>query len=280
MSLGITGNLLNGGLWRTSVNGFWQTDDQVGVDPSIPNLPLVNPIPGLVRGLAFAVGTSAVAATGLNSTPVASSGRIFLAVLRGRQKVREAVAATSGTSAVAAVGLPLYQGRAIAAGAGTALGVSQGVLRVAGAASGVAYVVANSDQLLALAPDADVSDGGWTTDAGLTTLFSAVNEATINDATFIRSASTPVNDTCRLSLSNPALAVGEEFVVEYRYAKSGTDRIDLVARLKEGTTTIASWTHTDIGTSEVTASQTLTAPQIASIIDPNALEIELVANKV
>lgn len=280
MSLGVIGTLLNGGLWRTSVNGFWQTDDQSGFDPSIPNLPLANPIPGLSRGLAAATGTSAVAGDGLNSTPVASSGRVFLAVMRGRKKIRPAAAVSAGVAAIAAVGERQFLMRGDASGAGAAAAISAVVTPRAVTAAGRSVVVANSDRLLTLAPDADVSDGGWTTEAGTTTLFSSVNEAVIDDATYIKSVGTPVNDTCRLSLSDPSLVVAGDFVVEYRYAKSGTDRIDIVVRLKQGTTTVASWTHADVGTTEVTAAQTLTGSELALITDANALEIEIVANKV
>jgi len=97
-----------------------------------------------------------------------------------------------------------------------------------------------------VAPDADSAAGGWTTNTGGgTNLFASIDESTASDTDYIRSPT--------------------------RSAASA----DLVVRLKQGATTIATWTHNAIGTSYVDAVQTLTAPQLAAITDFNNLLIEL-----
>jgi hypothetical protein len=130
-----------------------------------------------------------------------------------------------------------------------------------------------------LTPDADVSDGGWTTQAGGTVLYAVIDEAAADDADYIRSSDDPSADACEVSLSNPTGNVGEEVIVEYRYAKSGTAQINLVVTLKQGVTTIATWTHNNIGTTETTAQQTLSAGEVASITDYSALSLRFEATE-
>ena len=99
-----------------------------------------------------------------------------------------------------------------------------------------------------ISADADSVDGGWTNEIGGTTLYASIDEhLTPNDADYIRSSDNPSNDVCRVSLGNPpAGIVSQPFEISYRYGKSGTDQIDITVTLKQGTTTIASWTHTDV----------------------------------
>lgn len=129
-----------------------------------------------------------------------------------------------------------------------------------------------------LTPDADLADGGWTTHLGGTVLYAVIDEAVVDDADFIRSSDNPSSDVCEVALSNPTGNVGEEVIVEYRYGKVGSAQIDLTVDLREGTTTIATWTHTNVSATLTTASQTLTAPQVASITDYNALSLRFSAN--
>jgi hypothetical protein len=98
-----------------------------------------------------------------------------------------------------------------------------------------------------LSPDADNVDGGWTNESGGTTLYASIDEHLApNDADYIRSSNNPNNDVCRVSLGNPSVTPTQPFEISYRYGKSGTAQIDITVTLKQGTTTIASWTHTDV----------------------------------
>jgi len=132
-----------------------------------------------------------------------------------------------------------------------------------------------------LRPDADDLDGNWTTQAGSTTLFNVLDEETPDDADYIRSGPAPVNDIARLRLSDPVGGVNtsQDVTVRYRYGKSGPGKIDMTVRLKEGTTTRATWTHTNVGTSLTTAAQVLSGGEKSSIADWSNLFIEFEANQ-
>jgi len=78
----------------------------------------------------------------------------------------------------------------------------------------------------------------------------------------------------------------EYHIVEYRYKSGGSGTINLTVRLKQGTTTIASWQHNSIGPSWVDAYQTLTwvdayqtltSQEANSITDYTDLRIEFEA---
>jgi hypothetical protein len=132
--------------------------------------------------------------------------------------------------------------------------------------------------LLYLRPDADSIDGGWTNETGGSVLYSSIDESAVNDADYIQSSVNPVVDVAKISLSNPGFGVTEPAKLRYRYKRDSARTADLTVRLLQGTTQIASWTHTGISTSFVTTEQTLTAPQFASITDFDDLYIELTAN--
>lgn len=131
---------------------------------------------------------------------------------------------------------------------------------------------------LYLRPDADSIDGGWTNELGGTILFSSIDESTLDDADYIQSSVNPSADIAKISLSNPGYAVGEPAKLRYRYKKDASPTADLTVRLLQGATQIASWTHSGISTSFVTTTQTLSAPEFASITDFNDLYIEFTAN--
>jgi hypothetical protein len=129
-----------------------------------------------------------------------------------------------------------------------------------------------------LRPDADDVDGGWTNELDGTTLFSSIDEVTEDDSDFIKSSLTPSADMARIRISDPSTALAEPFHVEYRYKKLGVPTVDLVVRLKQGTTQIAAWTHSNIADSFVTTTQTLSSGEFSSITDFTNLFIELEAN--
>src|SRR5215211_1818372 len=127
-----------------------------------------------------------------------------------------------------------------------------------------------------LRPDADSTDGGWTNEAGSNVdLFASIDEASANDADYIQSAASPNSDVCKISLGDSAFALIAPVYVRYRYKKSdAAQTMALTVRLLEGTTQRASWAHTDISTSFVTAEQTLTEGELAAITDFNNLFLE------
>ena len=131
-----------------------------------------------------------------------------------------------------------------------------------------------------LRPDADSVDGNWTTESAGADLWAAIDETSASDTDYIRSGTSPTNDICRVTLSNPSGTVdtASAVTVRYRYRKTGTDTMDLVVRLKEGTTTRATWTHSGIADTWVTAAQVLDAGVKSAITDWTNLLIEFEAN--
>lgn len=111
-------------------------------------------------------------------------------------------------------------------------------------------------------PAADVSAGTWTPSTG-TTIYTMLDETIPSDTDYAMSSSSPVAaDETRVrmtSVSDPAVGTGH--TVSYRYLKdvAAGDRIDLTTTLytASGNTAIQSWTHTNIGTAGVTATQVL-----------------------
>jgi len=129
-------------------------------------------------------------------------------------------------------------------------------------------------------PDADITDGGWVNESeSNVNLFASVDEFMVSDSDFIKSGTNPSNDMCEIRLSNSASTPAEPFEVLYRYKKSGTAQIDLVVDLVEGGTIRKTWTHTNISTSYVTAEQTLSSGEFASITDFDTLRLRFTANK-
>lgn len=131
-----------------------------------------------------------------------------------------------------------------------------------------------------LRPDADVLGGGWTNESGGSTLFSGVNESSVNDANYIRSPLNPTSaDTCKLSFDNPSGSL-TALTIRYRYKKEVANAtvVNWRVRLLQGASEIASWTANDISASYVTGEQTLSAPQLALITDPTDLILELIPN--
>jgi len=128
-------------------------------------------------------------------------------------------------------------------------------------------------------PTADSVDGSWTDQAGGTSLFAAIDETTASDADYIRSSPNPSSDLVKIklgSVSDPGSSSGH--IVRYRIGKIGSAQVDVTARLRQGTTLIAEWTHTDIATGPTDVSQTLSGAQADAITDYTDLYIEIVAS--
>ncbi len=127
-------------------------------------------------------------------------------------------------------------------------------------------------------PASDVTNGTWTDQAGGTSLFAAIDEATASDADYIQSANATLTaDVAEIALggiTDPAVSTGH--VIRYRYGKDamGGDVVNLTVSLRQGTATeIAAWTHADIGVGPITVAQTLTGAQADSVTDYSALRL-------
>lgn len=108
-------------------------------------------------------------------------------------------------------------------------------------------------------PATDTTPGAWTPSTG-GSLSAMLDEVAADDGDYISVAAL---STCELLLNNTAFPGGATQVLSYR-AKS-TSGNGLTVTLKQGATTIASWSHS-LTSTITTYTQTLTAPQIASIV--------------
>lgn len=134
-------------------------------------------------------------------------------------------------------------------------------------------------------PIADTNISGMTDEnGGGSNLFAVLDEASADDADFIRSTAAPTGDVyvCLLDeLIDPLSSANH--VVHYRYSKQGTTQVDLLVELRmhysseasQGTL-IASWTHTDIPTAWTQADQTLSAGEADAITDYTDLYLRFV----
>jgi len=134
-----------------------------------------------------------------------------------------------------------------------------------------------------LYPNLDLAVGAWTDEDGnVTGLFDSIDERPIpSDVDYIMNE-TPENEVYRADFTEGAdPGRDDHHIVEYRIRKDSVlTRIDITVTLKQGDTTIASWTHQDIGTDYVTISQTLTTGQAALITDYSQLRLEFNATEV
>lgn len=147
----------------------------------------------------------------------------------------------------------------------------------AGSSTGAGAAAAIGQATAFLRPDADSVQGTWTNESAGTQLWSHIDEVVPDDSDYIRSAENPSSDTCRVTLSDPSTGVATPVAVSYRYGRRGSGPINLTVTLKQGTTTIASWSHSAISATPVTARQTLSGGQLASITDYSDLRLEFTA---
>lgn len=132
-------------------------------------------------------------------------------------------------------------------------------------------------------PASDSSVGQWTDENdGTVNIFNSINEVSADDNDYIKSELDPVASVYRLKLGTAVdPGVHTNHMVRYRYKKSSSNgTMNLVVRLKNGVTTIATWTHNDIGSAWLTTTQTLTEVQAGNITNYADLYIEFEATKV
>jgi hypothetical protein len=124
-----------------------------------------------------------------------------------------------------------------------------------------------------------VSNQGWTP----VPAFAQIDEVTADDGDFVQSPPAPNNAVLEVGLtpgSDPLLSTGH--VVTYRIRKNqpGGAQINITVSLMQGATTIASWTHTNLGSEWQTFTQTLTGSQADTITDYAGLSLRASAAQV
>lgn len=120
-------------------------------------------------------------------------------------------------------------------------------------------------------PTSDVSAGTWTASTG-SDLFAMLDETSANDSDYITTTSASTCEVALGSLTDPASSTGH--IVRYRISATGGG---IIVRLREGTTTIASWTHDPAPASLTTYSQTLSGSEADSITNYAALKLQFEA---
>lgn len=132
-------------------------------------------------------------------------------------------------------------------------------------------------------PNADITDGSWVNEAGSNVnLYASISEESANDSTYVRSGALNAGgaaDSMEVSfssLSDPGSSGNHS--ISYRYQRWGQNQVDLVVKVMQGGTEIASWTHTNIPQSLTEATQLLTGPQADSITNYGDLRVRFIAS--
>lgn len=131
-------------------------------------------------------------------------------------------------------------------------------------------------------PDGDSSIGSWTNELGSTTnIYLSVDETPASDTDYIQSEENPSSSKCVLTLqdlSDPNQSGYHK--LKYRFKKDVSGKaLNLIVRLKQGTTVIASSTHTNISTGWTDGSFTLSGAEADSITNYNDLRVEVEATQ-
>jgi hypothetical protein len=121
-------------------------------------------------------------------------------------------------------------------------------------------------------PNVDVSAGAWVASAG-SALYPTIDEETADDTDYIRTYSLSTAELKLPAFVDPGSAAGHTL----RYRAKGDGSTDLVVRLKQGGTTIATWTETNVPSTETDYSHTLTSGEANSITDYEDLRISFEA---
>ncbi|OQB23577.1 MAG: hypothetical protein BWY10_02676 [Chloroflexi bacterium ADurb.Bin180] len=101
-----------------------------------------------------------------------------------------------------------------------------------------------------------------------------IDETAASDTDYISTVNASTCEVALGSLSDPASSSGH--IVRYRLsAEAG----GVIVRLRQGTTTIASWTHSPAPASLTTYTQTLSGGEADSITDYTALKLQFEATE-
>jgi Concanavalin A-like lectin/glucanases superfamily len=129
-------------------------------------------------------------------------------------------------------------------------------------------------------PSADSADGNWVNEsASNVNLFASIDETVADDdTTYIRSGTNPTADVCKVKLGSPAGGITTPMRIRYRFRKNINGApIDLQVRLLEGTTSVWSITHTNLGSDFFTYDENITPSP--AIVDATNLFLEFSASK-
>jgi hypothetical protein len=134
-------------------------------------------------------------------------------------------------------------------------------------------------------PSADTVRTAWTDQAGGTTdIYTTIDEATPDDADYIKTAAPPGTnefETLLTPVTDPVVDTGH--VIRWRRRKqpaTGSAQVNLTVRLLQGTTQITSRADNDIPGTFTTSSYTLTTAEAGGITNYSDLRLEFVATQV
>ena len=122
-------------------------------------------------------------------------------------------------------------------------------------------------------PIADATTGTWTASTG-SDLFAMIDETPASDADYISTVNASICEVSLGSVTDPAVSTGH--IVRYRLA---ADAGGITVRLREGSTTIASWTHAPAPASLTLCEQTLSAGEANAITNYAALKLQFEATE-
>jgi hypothetical protein len=124
-----------------------------------------------------------------------------------------------------------------------------------------------------IVPTADIAAGAWLGDPNAD-LYANLDETAASDADFIHVGAT--GSVCEVSLqaaADPAVSTGHTV----RYRAKGDGSTDLIVKLVQGTTVIASWTETNVPATETGYQHTLTGTEADSITNYSDLRLRFEA---
>lgn len=141
-------------------------------------------------------------------------------------------------------------------------------------------------------PSADTYNADGYTDqaGGAVNIYLTIDEVTLDDADYVRSALAPTSDvyvTKYTNLEDPQSSSGHIFRVRYRKDSAAGSQIDIIAQLRQGYvneagqgTLIVGRTYTNVSETPTTDAYTLAAGEADAITDYNSLFLRVVSNQV
>jgi hypothetical protein len=140
-------------------------------------------------------------------------------------------------------------------------------------AVGKAAVAASGGALATIArPTSDTSAGAWTPSTG-GVLYAMLDEETASDTDYISTTSPSACTVALNAVADPGTSSGQVLTIRAQSAHGN----DLVATLKQGSTTIATRTFSSLGTGWADYTITLTSGECDAITDYANLNITLEA---
>lgn len=123
-----------------------------------------------------------------------------------------------------------------------------------------------------IVPIADISDGAWVP-SGAGELYEQLDETPSSDADYISTESLSVCEVRLAVAGDPSVSTGH--IVRYRARGDGAT--DLVVKLMEGATQIATWTETNVPAVVTAFSHTLSDVEADAISDYSDLRLRFEA---